>query len=154
MSNSLITPEINPTGSPALTFFNKKKRRTTAVHGRRKQAGMTLISTIIIIVFLLFQGVVAMNVIPVYLTYSSIKTIMAGLPTDDKARGANKSELKLLIAKRLRMNNVYTVKSDKVSIKKGRGEYIVTIEYEPRGKLIGNLDFIVSFKHEARVPTR
>ena len=59
-----------------------------------------------------------------------------------------------MLAKRLSMNSVYSIKSDHIEVKKGRGENIVTIEYEPRGKLIGNLEYIVSFKHEARITTR
>jgi len=120
----------------------------------RKQSGMTMISMIIIIVFLLFQGVIAMNVLPVYLTDSSVTSIMEELPNDAKARSSNKTELKTLIAKRLSINNVYSIRSNQIIIKKGRGEYVVTIDYEPRGKLVGNLEYIVSFSHEARIPTR
>lgn len=118
------------------------------------QGGMTLLSTIIIIVFLLFQGVIAMNVIPVYLTDSSIKDIMKHLPNDHKAQGLSAKALQTLILKRFRMNSIYDMESDVVTVKKGRGENIVTIEYEPRGKLIGNLDYIVSFKHEVKVSAR
>ena len=120
----------------------------------KKQHGLTMISIIVIIVFLLFQGVIAMNVLPVYLTDSSVKSVINNLPNDVKAKELSARELKVLVAKRLSMNNVYTVKADHIKVKKGRGENIVTIEYEPRGKLIGNLEYIVDFKHEARVSTR
>lgn len=118
------------------------------------QQGLTLISWLIVIVFLLFQGVIAMNVIPVYMTDSSVKSIVEALPQDSSAREATTNELKALIAKRLSLNSVYTVKPEHIKIQKGRGERIVTIEYEPRGKLIGNLEYIVHFKHEARIPNR
>ena len=120
----------------------------------KKQGGMTLISTIIIIIFLLFQAVIAMNVIPVYINDSSVKNIMKELPNDIKARDTTPKGLVQLIVQKLSINNVYTIKADNIKVKKGRGEYLVTIEYEPRGKLIGNLEYIVSFKHEATVPTR
>ena len=119
-----------------------------------KQKGLTMISWIVVIVFLLFQGVIAMNVLPVYITDSSVKKIMSDLPNDAKARETSASGLKTLISKRLSMNSVYTIKPDHIKVKKGRGENIVTIEYEPRGKLVGNLEYIVSFKHEARIKTR
>ncbi len=119
-----------------------------------KQKGLTMISWIVVIVFLLFQAVIVMNVIPVYITDSNVKKIMSDLPNDAKARAATSKGLKLLITKRLSMNNVYTIKPEHIKVKKGRDENIVTIEYEPRGKLVGNLEFIVSFKHEAKVITR
>lgn len=118
------------------------------------QRGLTMISWLIVIVFLLFQVVIAMNVLPVYMTDSTVKTIMQELPNDAAAQNSTTKDLKMLVAKRLKINNIYTVKPDHIKVKKGRGELIVTIEYEPRGTLIGSLDYIVTFKHEARIATR
>jgi len=120
----------------------------------KNQQGLTLISWVVVIIFLLFQGVIAMNIIPVYLTDSSVKKIMEELPNDARAMETTTKGLKALVAKRLNINSVYSVKPEHIKIKKGRGENIVTIEYEPRGKLIGNLEYIVHFEHVARIPTR
>ncbi|MBL4711025.1 MAG: DUF4845 domain-containing protein [Gammaproteobacteria bacterium] len=128
--------------------------KQTASHLVKRQKGLTLISWMVVIVFLLFQGVIAMNIIPVYLADSSVKKIMELLPNDSKAKEATTKNLKALVAKRLRINSIYSIKSENIMIKKGKNEKIVTIEYEPRGKLIGNLEYIVSFKHEARVKNR
>lgn len=119
-----------------------------------KQAGLTLISWIVVIVFLLFQGVIAMNVIPVYMTDATVSSILEELPNDSGAQRASSKELKKLIEKRFSINNVYSIKSSEIKIKKGRGEKIVLLHYEPRGKLIGSLDYIITFDHEVRVPTR
>jgi len=119
-----------------------------------KQRGLTLISWIVVIVFVLFQGVIAMNVIPVYMTDATVGTIMKELPNDPVAQRASVKQLKIIVAKKIRMNSVYTIKPEDIKVKKGRGENIVVINYEPRGKLIGTLDYIVSFHHEARIQTR
>ncbi len=134
----------------------KMKRNMTKIMKRtiKKQLGMTMISMIIVVVFLLFQVVTAMNVIPVYLTDSNLKTIMKELPDDPKAKGLSAKALKVMIMKRIRVNSIYTIKPDDIKIKKDRDVNIATIEYEPRGKLIGNLEYVVSFKHEAKVPKR
>jgi hypothetical protein len=79
---------------------------------------------------------------------------MAALPDDIKAKEASPQELKNMVIKRLNINSVYSIKPAYIKVKKDRDENIVTIEYEPRGKLVGNLEFIVSFKHEAIVKTR
>ena len=120
----------------------------------KNQQGLTMISTIIVIVFLLFQGIIAMNVIPVYLTDSSIKSIMLELPDKAEARDKSTKDLRSLVMKSLSINSVYSIKPENIKVKKGRGVNIVTIEYEPRGTLVGNLDYIVTFKHEARVLAR
>ncbi len=119
-----------------------------------KQKGLTLISWVVIAVFLMFQAVIAMNVIPVYMNDAAVKSIMEELPNDDNAKRKSVKGLAGLVSQRLRMNNLYAVKQENIKVKKGRNENIVTIEYEPRGKLIGSLEYIVKFKHEAKVKTR
>ncbi len=119
-----------------------------------KQRGLTLISWVVVIVFILFQGVIAMNVLPVYMTDATVSSIMEELPNDVVAQRASTKELKNVVAKKIRMNSVYTIKPENIKVKKGRGENIVLINYEPRGKLIGTLDYIISFHHEARIQTR
>ena len=118
------------------------------------QQGLTMISMMVVIVFLLFQAVIALNVLPVYMTDSSVKEVMERLEQDPKSTGLSAKQLKESLMKRLRLNSVYDIKPEYIKVKKGRGVNLVTIEYEPRGKLIGTLDFIVSFKHEASIPIR
>ena len=120
---------------------------------KKQQQGLTMISWIVVGVFLMFQIVIAMNVIPVYLTDSSVKSILEELPNDAKAKKASARELKTMIVKRLNINSIYTVKAEHIKIRKTREGMTATIEYEPRGALIGNLEYIVSFKHEAVINT-
>ena len=119
----------------------------------KKQKGLTLISWLAIIAVVLFNAIIAMNVVPVYLHDHSVKTLMQNLETDSAVQGATPKKIKEIITKRLRINNIYSINKDHIAIKKTKSGYLVTIEYEPRGRLVGNLDYIVSFKHEARIPT-
>jgi hypothetical protein len=120
----------------------------------KKQKGLTLISWIAILAVVLFNAIIAMNVVPVYINDHSVKSLMENLGSDSSLRGATPKKLKDAITKRLRVNNVYSVNKDHITIKATSNHYLVTIEYEPRGRLIGNLDYIVTFKHEAKVPIR
>jgi hypothetical protein len=118
----------------------------------KKQKGLTLISWLGILAVVLFNAIIALNVVPVYINDHSVKTMMRNLETDATVRGKTPKKLKEIITKRLRVNNVYSVTSDHITIKKVKNDYLITIEYQPRGKLIGSLDYIVDFKHEAMVP--
>jgi hypothetical protein len=120
----------------------------------KKQKGLTLISWLAIIAVVLFNAIIAMNVVPVYLNDHSVKTLMQSLETDTDLKGATPKKIKEIITKRLRINNIYSINKDHIAIKQTKSGYLVTIEYEPRGRLVGNLDYIVSFKHEARLPVR
>ena len=94
-----------------------------------KQRGLTLISWLVIIIFLLFQGVIAMKVIPVYMTDASVKSIMEKLPTDPTALETPTSELKNLIMKRLSMNNIYSIKPEDIKIKRKPVPLTVTLQF-------------------------
>jgi hypothetical protein len=118
----------------------------------KKQKGLTLISWLGILAVVLFNAIIALNVVPVYINDHSVKTMMKNLEMDSTVRGKTPKKLKEIITKRLRVNNVYSVTTEHITIKKVRNDYLITIEYQPRGKLIGSLDYIVDFKHEATVP--
>lgn len=117
-----------------------------------KQKGLTFISWLIILGIVLFNGIIALNIVPVYINDHSVKTLMRNLEMDSTVRGKTAKDLKQTITKRLRINNVYSVSKEHISVKKAKTGYLIRIEYEPRGKLIGNLDYIVTFKHEATIP--
>ena len=120
----------------------------------KKQKGLTLISWLAIIAVVLFNAIIAMNVVLVYLNDHSVKSLMQNLESDSSMRGATPKKMKEIITKRLRINNIYSIKKEHILIKKSKSGYLITIEYEPRGRLVGSLDYIVSFKHEARIPIR
>jgi len=120
-----------------------------------RQQGMTMVGWLFVLAFLLFQAIMALNIIPVYLTDSSIGSIFSDLVKDAEVRGKDPVAIRKIILKRLRINNIYKlIKKDQIKIKREKGVYVVALAYEPRGKLIGNLDFVVSFSHEARIPKR
>ncbi len=119
----------------------------------KKQKGLTLISWLAVIAVVLFNAIIAMNVVPVYMNDHSVESLMMNLETDTSIRGASPNKIKDVITKRLRINNIYDVTKDNIEIKKDRNFYIITLEYEPRGRLMGTLDYIVTFKHEVRIPT-
>ena len=119
----------------------------------KKQKGLTMISWMVVIAIVVFNGVIGMNVIPVYINDHSVKSMMRNLEMDTAVRGKSPKQLKEIISKRLRINNVYTIEKENITIKKIKNGYYITINYEPRGKLVGNLDYIVSFRHEARIPS-
>jgi hypothetical protein len=118
----------------------------------RKQKGLTFISWLVLLAIVLFNGIIALNIVPIYINDHSVRTLMKNLEMDSAVRGETAKAIKKTIAKRLRINNVYSVKKENISVKKAKNGYLIRIQYEPRGKLIGNLDYIVTFKHEARIP--
>jgi hypothetical protein len=116
-----------------------------------RQRGMSLISWIIVIAFLLFQGIMAMKIIPVYINDASVSSIMKELPDDSTLSHASSKKIRETIEKRLKINNIYDIGRSDIVIRRARGGYTVTLDYEPRGTLFGNLDYIISFNHEVTI---
>ena len=116
-----------------------------------RQRGMSLISWVIVIAFLLFQGIMAMRIIPVYVNDSSVSSIMKKLPGDTTLAHASVKKIRDTIEKRLKINNIYDIDRSDIVIQPTQGGYTVTLNYESRGTLIGNLDYIISFDHEATI---
>ena len=83
-----------------------------------KQKGMTMIGWIIMIAFIGFNGLVAINVAPVYFTDSNVKSLWASLETDTTLIGLGPKKIRQTVIKRLKVNNVYDIKRDDIKIKK------------------------------------
>lgn len=128
--------------------------RAMNVRAMNKQRGMTLISWVVVIVFIGFQAMLAIKILPVYMTDSSIKKLWSNLETDPSLVGAPPKKIREVVLKRLKINNVYALNKKDIKIKKVKGNFIVSVVYEPRGTVIGTLDYIMTFKHEATVRAR
>ena len=120
-------------------------------HAMNKQKGMTKIGLIIMIAIVGFNALVAINVGPVYFTDANVTTLWKKLETDPTLVGMTRKNLRKAVSKRLKVNNVYDIAITDIEVVKEKDFYVVSIEYEPRGKLVGSLDYIMTFSHEARV---
>ncbi len=122
----------------------------------KKQAGLTMISWVVILGLVGVQAVVALRIIPVYLNYSTVRSVMNELPQSPDVRNASVKTLDELFRKRLKINNLYDLASDKEAFqfKKTAGGYTLIADYEARGPIVGNLEFVATFKHQVELSTR
>jgi len=122
----------------------------------KKQSGLTMISWIVIIGLVAVQAVMALRIVPVYLNYNSVRTVMDELPQDAKVKGMSVKKLNELFRKRLKINNLYELARDKEAFKfkKAQGGYTLVAHYEEKGPIMGNLEFIATFDHEVVILTK
>ena len=115
----------------------------------KRQEGLTGISILMIVMFLVFVASLALKVVPVYADDSAIKSIVASFDNKGDMRGKTKKIVTDAFIKRMKINNVMLEK-DQWSLTKKDGDFLLVVDYEPRGELIGSLEFIVHFHHEAK----
>jgi Tfp pilus assembly major pilin PilA len=122
----------------------------------RKQSGLTMISWIVIIGLVAVQGILALRIVPVYLNYNSVRTVMDELPQDAEVKGISVKNLNKLFRKRLKINNLYELARDKEAFKfkKAQGGYTLVAHYEEKGPIMGNLEFVATFDHEVVIITK
>lgn len=119
-----------------------------------KQKGMTLISWLVVIAFIGFHFMLAIRIVPIFAEDHTISTFWKNLENDTALVGATPAKIRSAVMKKFRINNITALKQEDIKIKKASGHYLVTAEYEPRGKIVGALDFIATFKHEAKIRAR
>ncbi|RDH84725.1 MAG: hypothetical protein DIZ80_04455 [endosymbiont of Galathealinum brachiosum] len=122
----------------------------------KKQSGLTMISWAIIIAFIAVQGIMALRIIPVYLNYQSLKTIMDSMAVDPTVKKMGAKKISKLFRKRLKINNLYDLADNKAAFKfkKIAKGYHLTAKYEERGPIWGNLKFVADFEYEVDILIR
>jgi cupin superfamily acireductone dioxygenase involved in methionine salvage len=117
----------------------------------RQQRGLTLIGGILILVVIGFVAYVAMQLVPVYLEYFNVISSVKTLREDPDLHAKSEHEIRELLKKRFFVNDVKHVKArnpKQISIRKTNTSTIVTVDYEVRVGIIGNLDAIATFHRE------
>lgn len=121
-----------------------------------KQKGLTMMSWMVVLAFLGVVAVSALNIIPSYLNFFSARSILNGLETDSSIKGKTPSEIKLMIAKRFGSNSLHKIMKKKPIKLRSRsssdgGGVKVTLHYEDRGRIVGNLYFVTVFDYEVEL---
>ena len=123
---------------------------------QKKQRGMTMISWVIILALVAIQGVAAIRIVPIYLNFSSVKEIMESIKLDPAARGATPTQLLIMVNKRLSINGLYDLlkKPQAFTYQKNKTGMSILLNYEERGPIYGNLEFVATFEYEIDIPAK
>lgn len=122
----------------------------------KRQSGLTMISWAIVIALIAVQGIMALRIIPVYLNYHSLKTVMDTLAVDQSIKKLGAKKISKLLRKRLKINSLYDLAKNKdaFKFKKIAKGYNLTARYEERGPIWGNLNFVANFEYEVDIVLR
>jgi len=123
---------------------------------RRKQSGLTAISWMVVLAYLALQGILALRIIPVYLNYNTLQSVMDKMVTDPELKGKGAKEISRIFRSRLKVNNLYTLSSSKDAFKFKKIEkgYNLAIKYEEKGPIFKNLNFVADFEYDVDIATR
>lgn len=118
------------------------------------QKGMSSISWLAIIVLVGFFALSAIKLIPVYIEYYTVISILDDMNKDSSLKGQAASVISNAFQKRLSIEtSVQSITKDTYSIKKvkGRKSFMIEVNYEVRKTLIGNISLVAAFQHGVEV---
>ena len=79
------------------------------------------------------------KVFPIYNEYFTIQSVLEGITKAEKVDFKSKRAIWVSLEKRLAVNEVYSIKSENVTISRKDGKTTITISYRTQRPYIGNL---------------
>lgn len=121
---------------------------------RSQQTGMTAIGWLIILSMVGFFVLIALKLVPIYLEYNSARKILKSLPDVSGIERMGADNVRSTIEKMLDVNMLDEshVNRNHYLIKKVDGDFTVTLKYDRREHIMGNVDVIVSFEDSVKAP--
>ena len=118
-----------------------------SISARSRQLGITYMGMLILVVVIAFAAIVVVKVLPLYMEHfkvdSSLKSLAQEAKDDQTVLSPALLERHLL--NRLSINDVEHVKADNIKITHDGRKTVVTVDYEARVTLFGNIDLVARF---------
>jgi hypothetical protein len=120
------------------------------MHRAQSQAGLTFIGLLIVLVPIALILYVFMRAAPAYIEAYSVGDVVNSLRKEFDLKERSKDEIANMIRKRFEVNDIQSVQKEDVKIIKTPNEVSVTIDYEVKVPLFGNIALALTF-HKAAV---
>ena len=121
---------------------------------KRTQGGMTLIGFVIVLGVIGFFAYIAMRLVPMYSEYYAVKQALKGLEAEPGIANRDPAKIQDLFFRRLYISYAENVKPGNVKIERIDGGWDMSVDYEVRKPMMGNLDVVGKFASSAQLTNR
>lgn len=111
-----------------------------------KVRGMTLLGFVIVLIVAGFFAFIIMKLFPPYAEHHSVRQAMAEVAQEPGVAQKSPAEIRKMLDNKLYINYV-TLKPEAVKVERSSQGYTLRVNYESRGNMVGNLDYVVTFDH-------
>jgi len=118
----------------------------------QQQRGMTAIGIALIVVLVGILVLIAIKLIPVYLENYQIKSVLSSLQKERDLAKEPPREIWSAMSRRMAVNDITAIGREDVVIQKTGDGVLITVDYEARRSLFGNVDLVATFHNEASIP--
>ena len=112
---------------------------------KRTQSGLTLVSFVIVLGVIGLFAYIAMKLVPMYSEYYAVKQALKGLQQEPGIGNREPAKIQDLFFRRLYVSYAENVKPTDVTLERMDGGWLMSVDYEVRKPLIGNLDVVGKF---------
>ncbi len=111
----------------------------------RRQAGMTTLGLLILIVFVGLFAFAAIRLSPVYLNYMKVVGVVNSVVEEFDTTGANRADIMRSISRRFDIESVAEIRAKDVTVKPVGNGFEVVAAYSHKTPFIANVSFVVDF---------
>jgi len=117
------------------------------IAARSRQEGITYMGMLILLIVIAFAAIVLIKVLPLYMEHFKVDSSLNSLAQEAKDDQTVLSPIMLErhLMNRLSINDVQHVKAENIKITHEGRKIVVTVDYEARVSLFGNLDLVARF---------
>jgi len=115
-----------------------------------KQGGITLIGFILVLALALFASFIGMKIGPIYLDNWSVIRAMNEIAEEPGSSRKSPYDIRLKFFTLMNVNAIDHVRESHVKLKRGNGVNL-SVAYEVREPIMGNLDVVVTFNRSVRL---
>ncbi|MFZ5594808.1 MAG: DUF4845 domain-containing protein [Pseudomonadota bacterium] len=112
----------------------------------KKQRGLTAIGFVLLLGLIAFFAALAIKLTPLYLEHFEVSSVLKSVAQESDIGSKSAADIKDSIMKKLSINDVSHVTKDDIEVSKEDGKLRVTISYEARVPMVGNIDIVANFK--------
>lgn len=113
---------------------------------KARQAGMTTLGLIILVVFIGLFAFAGLRLTPVYLNYIKVVGVIDGIRDEFDGQSASRAAIRNSIVRRFDVESVSVITARDIEIKSVDNGFEVTASYEHKAPFIANVSFVVDFR--------
>ncbi len=114
--------------------------------------GFGVISTLILIALIAGAATAAFKLGPHYLQFWTVRSVMEDISRDPATAAMGPQGVIQSVEKKLYINDVRSVSRDNFTLEKAQVGRELSVHYEVREHLFGNLDAVLVFSHLSLIP--
>jgi len=118
----------------------------------KSQRGMTAIGWLVVLGLIGFFVLLALRMTPSYLESFTIYSAMESLQEEPGMANNTPQDIRKMLGKRFDINDVKSITAKDVDVENLGNAFLVSVDYEVRMPVLGNVDVVMTFAKEVEVP--